>query len=76
MVDLKNGDTEITQMVGNRTLRKKADKRKSKIEVSRYNDNYKNLTTKNIPEYLNKEKKSMKRSLISRYRCRNEIRES
>ena len=32
--------------------------------------------TENTPEYLNREKKNMDRSLIARYKCRNDMRGS
>lgn len=74
----ENGDTKITYR--GEDIKKGADKRKRKTEESKYNDNYKNIiirtiTTENIPEYLNREK-SMDRSLIARYKCRNNMRES
>ena len=50
------------------------ESRKKKIEESKYNAHYKEIATKERPEYLKRRIRKKERSLIARFRCGNEVR--
>ena len=50
------------------------ESRRRKIEESKYNAHYKEIITKERPEYLKQRMRKEERSLIARLRCGNEVR--
>jgi len=52
--------------------RKEKSERQRKINDSKYNETYKNILTEELPKYLKGRRKRKNRSLIVKYRCRNE----
>ena len=49
------------------------ESRRKKIEESKYNAHYKEIATKERPEYLKQRMKKKERNLIARIRCGNEV---
>lgn len=66
------GFEELMKIVLERNESKEKEERRRKIEEARYNRNYKNVITENLPRYLTERRKRKERSLIARYRCGNE----
>lgn len=53
--------------------KKEKEKRRIKIEKSKYNKIYKNIMTEELPAYLRGRRGKKDRSLIARFRCGNEM---
>lgn len=52
------------------------DTRRIRIKNSKYNEIYEKIQTERIPEYLKRKTGKKEQSLIARFRCGNEARES
>lgn len=71
----ETGDQNIVENLINKIKRNEKKEKQRKINKSRYNNIYKNVMTEDVPKYLNV-RNSKDRSLIARYKCRNETKGS
>lgn len=71
----ETGDQNIVENLINKIKRNEKKEKQRKINKSRYNNIYKDVMTEDAPKYLNV-RNSKDRSLIARYKCRNETKAS
>lgn len=71
----ERGNQEIVNTVLTKIWRKEKEGRRKKIKESKYNNIYEDIITEDLPKYLQGKMKK-DRSLITRYRCGNELRGS
>lgn len=71
----ERGNQEIVNTVLTKIWRKEKEGRRKKIKESKYNKIYEDIITEDLPKYLQGKMKK-DRSLITRYRCENELRGS
>ena len=70
----EEGKTEgVAKRVRKRIEEVGGESRRKKIEESKYNSRYKEIATKERPEYLKRRMRKKERSLIARFRCGNEV---
>lgn len=71
----ETGDQNVVENLINKIKRNEKKEKQKKINKSRYNNIYKDVMTEDAPKYLNV-RNSKDRSLIARYKCRNETKGS
>lgn len=71
----ETGDQNVVENLINKIKRNEKKEKQRKINKSRYNNIYKDVMTEDAPKYLNV-RNSKDRSLIARYKCRNETKGS
>lgn len=69
-------DQEAVENFIKRIEERERQKRRIKINESRYNRKYKEMLTEELPRYLLGKKKKKDRMLIVRYRCGSEVKSS
>ena len=70
----EEGKTEgVVKRVRKRIEEVEGASRRKKVEESKYNAHYKEIATKERPEYLKQRMKKKERNLIARIRCGNEV---
>jgi hypothetical protein len=74
--EMEAEDREAAENFVKRIEEKEKEERQIKINESRYNSNYKEILTEELPKYLLGKKKKKDRMLIARYRCGSEVKGS
>lgn len=64
------------KIVIERIENKEKKTKRIKIDSSKYNEIYKRIKTKEVPEYLNEKRRKKEQNTIARFRCGNEARGS
>lgn len=74
--EMEAEDQEAAENFVKRIEERERQKRRIKINESRYNRKYKEMLTEDLPRYLLGKKKKKDRMLIVRYRCGSEVKSS
>ncbi|CAL1672483.1 unnamed protein product [Lasius platythorax] len=69
---LREGDMDVCEIIRGREKERLGQWMEGKIRNSKYNIQYKEITTLGLPEYLRKKERKGSQKLIARWRCGNE----